>query len=163
MIDFKHIFDTEITELTFGYIPTSIYLDGIQTFSYTILGDTVYFDNIISANTTIIATPPNVIRILDDAITTITVNNIGKHSILSEPFGAMLFSTDTVTWVKSLTVQCPTTVYGQITPHDIVTDCLCKVDIEVIIWRGSDFTFINEDGLIEIDDPSSGGIEYHVL
>jgi hypothetical protein len=163
MLDFKHTYDTEISEITFGYIPTSIYLDGIQTYAYNIIGNTVYFNNNIPANTIIIATPPDAIRILDDAITTINVPDNGIHSIFSAPFGNMLFSSDSVIWVKSLTIQCPATIYCKIIPHDSVTDCLCKVDIEIIVWRGNDFTFVNEDGIVEINDPSAGGIEYHVL
>ena len=162
MSDYTFTVDAEMSNIEVGFIPTSIYLDGIQTFEYVIQSGVIYFNNMVAAGTVLTVIPPEAIRILDDALVTIAITQVGIHSVFAEPFGSMLFSLNGTDWVKSLTHTYPATIYCKVAGHDPVLDFKCKADIEVVIWRGTDNTLINEDGLVEVNEPGTGGLEYHV-
>lgn len=164
----KIILDSDITNLELPFTPTSVYLNGIQTYAYSIQQDILFFNNIVSAGTEIILIPASAIRVLDDAVVTIDIAEIGYHSIISDPFGACLFSLDTVTWVKALSHIFPATIYMRPVPDDPVLDYTCIADQEVVIWRGTDYTRINEDGLVEVFEELPfncfvGGLKYRVI
>lgn len=160
--------DSEISNYDPGYEPTSVYINGIQTWEYVYQDGIVYFNTTQVAGTTLTFVPPAAIRFLNDAVTTLSVTDVGFHSLFSKPFGGVVFSSDGVTWCKSLSRVFPATVYCKMTPQTPVTDYKCKADFEVKLWRGDDNMFINEDGLIEVTVPipvgtTSGGLEYNVI
>ena len=162
MSDYKFKLESEISNIDVGFIPTSIYLDGVQTFEYVIQSGVIYFNTTLATGTELTVIPPEAVRILDDAIVTVAVTKTGIHSVFSMPFGNLLFSLDGATWVKSLTHNYPATIYCKVATHDPVFDFTCKADDEIVIWRGNDNTIINEDGLVEVNETGTGGLEYYV-
>ena len=136
--------ELELSDFDFGYIPTSVYLDGVQTYEYVVQNGVVFFNNMIPQGTILTALPADAVRVLNAEIVTITVEEIGLHSLFTDPFGRMEFSLDGVTWVKSLTHVFPATVYCRLTPHGYISDFKCRADFELVIWRGTDEMFVNE-------------------
>ena len=154
--------DTEISNLDVGYAPTGVYIDGDQTYEYVLQGTTIYFNNMVPAGSTVTATPPDAIRVFNAETVTITIPNTGTCSVFTQPFGRMLFSSDGISWYKSLTRVYPATIYAKLTPHDLITDFKCRADFEVVVWSG-EAAFVNEDGKVETQCADAGGLEYNVI
>lgn len=163
----KFITDTDITDYVAEFTPTSVYLDGVQTYAYSTRGTTVFFNNTVPAGTEVTLMPPDAVKFDDGGIVQVDITEVGWHSVFSEPFGELEFSADNVTWVKSLSMTYPATIYVRYIPKDPVLDVLCRGNIEIVIWKGPADTKINEDGLVESfkELPLNsfvGGIEFYV-
>lgn len=160
MQEYKFIINFPTTNISVGYKPSSIFLNGIQTRAFLIENNIIYFDNTLPVGTVLITVPPTVLRMTDDEIISITIDDVGKRSIFSDPFGKALFSTNASTWVTSLVYTFPATIYCKLAPHDAVLDCSCKVDIEVVVWDGGDNSYIDENNKMVIAEVLPGGLEY---
>lgn len=158
-MDTRFITTAEISNVDMGFTPTSVYLDNVQTFDYTVQDGIIYFNIMVPSGTLVTAIPPDAVRFIDDNIVTLTISEAGIHSVFASPFGSLLFSSDGIIWVKSLTRQYPATVYCKAAPHEAITDFKCRASSEIVIWRGNDDTLVNETGQVEVN---CGGLEYHV-
>lgn len=162
----KYILDYAATDYTVDFEPTSVYLDGVQTYEYNLRGNTIFFNFEVPAGTELTAMPPDAIKFTGETIT-INIVESGLHSLFSDPFGEITFSLDSVTWVKALTHVFPATVYARCTPANPVVDLLCRGTTEIILWRGSDTCKINEEGKVELfktlpTGSTIGGADYYV-
>ena len=163
----KYIIESPVSDFTFDFVPTSVYIDGVQTFGYSLRDHTAFFDTTLPAGTELTAIPADAIRFEDNNIVTVDIANVGWLSVFSDPFGEIELSLDGVTWVKSLSHTYPATVMLRQAQLPVVTDILCRANIELVIWDGGEGAKINEQGIIELikDLPvgsSTGGVEYYV-
>lgn len=163
----KFITDTDITDYVADFTPTSVYLDGVQTYAYSTRGTTVFFNSTVPAGTEVTLMPADALKFDDGGTQPLDITEVGWHSVFSEPFGELEFSTDNVTWVKSLSMTYPASIFVRYIPKDPVTDVLCRGNIEVVIWKGPDEVRVNEDGFVETfkelpTDSLVGGIEFYV-
>lgn len=155
--------DSNLSNLALDYEPTSVYVKGSQIYNWHFESGMLYLDNTVYIGSYLTALPPFAVRFLDDDIQTVNITEVGIHSVFSDPFGKILFSLDQITWAKSLTSVFPALVYCKLVPTTPLYDYVCKVDYEIVVWRGNDATFINEEGLVEVHEPGlPGGLEYHV-
>jgi hypothetical protein len=157
----KIITEYEVSNLLVPFIPSSVYIDGVQTYGFSMQDTNIMFNTTIAAGSELTVVPTGAIKIDDSEITSTSIDVVGYHSILSAPFGKILFSLDNVTWVKVLSYVFPTTVYLYCIPDDPVVDVKCRADYEIVIWKGPVGSKINEDGFVEVT--TTEGIEYHVF
>jgi hypothetical protein len=162
MYEYKYELVAEISNLDLGFVPTSVFLNGVQSFAYTIQDTMIYFDTVLAVGTIIVATPPDAIRSLNDSVATVTIEDIGVRSVFSMPFGRAEFSLDGVIWATSLQHTFPATIYCRPAPHDVVLDCTCKVDTELVVFNGGANVTIDSFGNVSISEVALGGLEYEL-
>ena len=143
----KIILETDTTMYTVPFIPTSVYINNIQTYDYTLEDFNVYFTSTIKAGTELTFIPEDAIRFIDSGIQTLNLDLTGEYSLLADPFGKILFSTDQVVWTKTIKLVFPQTVYIKYIPLDPIIDLKCDASIELIIWQGTQM-YITEEATV---------------
>ena len=157
----KIIMSEESAEIIFPFEPTSVFIDGVQTFDYTLRGNNVYLKNTVPVGTEITGIPSGALRFIDNSIPSFEPTE--GNTVFSDPFGLIEFSLDQSTWYKALRYTLPCTVYARQTHVEPILDVKCRGNIELVFWYGENVK-INEQGLVEVitDMTEAGGIEYYV-
>lgn len=155
--------ETATAELPLGFMPTSLYIDGVQTYDYVYRNGTCFFDNAVAAGAVITAVPQDAVRFDDYEIKTVAIDAVGTLSLFADPFGAMKLSLDGVIWKNALTSVFPAIVYVKPVPRELITDSRCRADVELVLWDGGDNAAVDEAGFVTVlAGPITGRIEYDV-
>lgn len=130
----KVILNSDTNSYMTDFVPTSVYLNGIQTYDYYVKDLTIYFATTILAGTEITLIPENAIRFNDEIFAVFTPDVLGAYSILSEPFGKIQFSLDQQTWHNVLTTTLPENIYAKYVPDGF--SYKCDASAEILLWQG---------------------------
>ena len=155
--------ETATAELPLGFEPTSVYLDGIQTYDYVYRNGTCFFGTIVAAGVEITAIPQDAVRFDDSETKQVFIDAIGTFSLFAEPSGSMKLSLDGIVWKNAITCVFPTTVHVKPIVRELVTDSRCIAGVELVLWAGGDNAKIDDEGFVTvISGPATGRIEYDV-
>lgn len=169
-VNMKILTESEITDLALEFTPSSVYIDGIQTFDYSLKPNAIVFNKSIPAGSeiTLVAATDPVFEYngFDVQMAYTTVDIVGPVCVFSDPFGVVELSTDGVTWQKSLYVPGSATIHLRHMPDDPVLDLKCNADIELVLWAG-DNAIVDETGHVYVTQPlptnyPAGGLEFYV-